>query len=64
MYLYDIVIDSFQHVDKQILLKMVIYSPKHVNNDTLKHRHLSITLDGVLNILYTITSVTDQDEQN
>jgi hypothetical protein len=37
---------SSQHADKEILLKMVIYWPKHVDDDKLKH--LLLTLDIVL----------------
>jgi hypothetical protein len=55
---------SFQYDDKQIILKTVIKWPKHVKDIKLKDQNLSITLDGVLKILYKITSVTDQDEQN
>jgi hypothetical protein len=43
---------NFQHVDKQTLLKMVIYWPKLLKNNKLKHQHLSFTLDGVLQILF------------
>jgi hypothetical protein len=32
---------------------MVIYSSKHVKDNKLKHKNLSITLDGVLKLLYT-----------
>jgi hypothetical protein len=28
----------------------------------LKYQHLSLTLSGVLKILFAVTSVTDQDE--
>jgi hypothetical protein len=43
---------------------MAIYRLKHVKDNKLKHQNLSITLVGVLKILYTITSVTGKDEQN
>jgi hypothetical protein len=41
---------SFQHIDKQILLKMIIYWPKLVKDSKLKRQHLSLTLVGVLKI--------------
>jgi hypothetical protein len=62
MYLVTGVQCLLWHADKQILLKMVTYWPKHVKDNKLKHQHLSITLNDFLKILYTITSLTDQDE--
>jgi hypothetical protein len=50
------------HLQKDLFVNMVIYWPKHVKDNKLKHQHLSFTLDGVLNILFIISSVTDQDE--
>jgi hypothetical protein len=39
---------SFQRVDRQILLKMIIYGPKHVKGNKLKHQNLSVTMDDAL----------------
>jgi hypothetical protein len=45
---------SVEDADKQILLKMVIYWPKLVKDDKLKHQYLSFTLDGVFKILFAM----------
>jgi hypothetical protein len=41
---------------------MVIYGPKLVKDNKLKHQHPSFTLDDDLKTSFAITIVMDQDE--
>jgi hypothetical protein len=52
MYICDIVIVVFEIADKNPSEYSRVW-PKHVKNDKLKYQYVSITLDGVFNLIYT-----------
>jgi hypothetical protein len=62
MYVYDTVIVFSNMLTNKSFWRWAIYWLKHIKDNKFKHENISITLDGGLKILYTIISVTDQDE--